>query len=106
MCRLAYWSGRAGDAAGARDQLTALLPLRERVLGPEHPQVLTARHELAYWTEKAEAAARPRHDQSKRVLRIFVAREGGGLRQVRFRSRMTRPPAAVNRAKDLMPVTE
>ena len=26
----------AGDAAGARDQFAALLPIVERVLGPEH----------------------------------------------------------------------
>jgi len=29
----------------------------ERVLGAEHPYTLTARRSLAYWTEKAEAAA-------------------------------------------------
>jgi hypothetical protein len=27
----ATWTGRAGDAAGARDQFAALLPIRERV---------------------------------------------------------------------------
>jgi effector-binding domain-containing protein len=26
---------------------------RERVLGPDHPNTLTTRHELAYWTRKA-----------------------------------------------------
>ncbi len=40
---LARWTGEAGDAAGARDQYAALLPVRERVLGPEHPDTLTAR---------------------------------------------------------------
>jgi hypothetical protein len=50
---LAYWTGTAGDAAGARDQLAALLPIRERVLGPEHPQTLSTRHNLAYWTGQA-----------------------------------------------------
>ena len=40
---LAYWTGQAGDAAGARDQFAALLPIRERVLGPEHPDTLTTR---------------------------------------------------------------
>ena len=34
---LAVWTGEAGDAAGARDQFAALLPIHERVLGPEHP---------------------------------------------------------------------
>ena len=54
---LARWTGEAGDAAGARDQFAALLPVRERVLGPEHPDTLTARHELARWT--GEAGMRP-----------------------------------------------
>jgi hypothetical protein len=39
----------AGDAAGARDQLAALLPIRERVLGPCHPYLLATRNSLAYW---------------------------------------------------------
>jgi Tetratricopeptide repeat len=34
---LVRWTGEAGDAAGARDQYAALLPIYERVLGPEHP---------------------------------------------------------------------
>ena len=54
---LAYWTGRAGDAAGARDQFAALLPIRERVLGPEHPDTLTTRANLAYWTGQAGDAA-------------------------------------------------
>jgi hypothetical protein len=29
-------TGEAGDAAGARDQYAALLPVEERVLGPKH----------------------------------------------------------------------
>jgi hypothetical protein len=40
---LAFWTGEAGDAAGARDQHAALLPIEERVLGPEHPETLTIR---------------------------------------------------------------
>jgi len=31
-----------------------LLPVFEQVLGPEHPETLEARHNLAYWTEQAE----------------------------------------------------
>ena len=31
----------------ARDQYAALLPIRERVLGPEHPDTLTTRANLA-----------------------------------------------------------
>jgi hypothetical protein len=51
---LAHYTGEAGDAAGARDQLAALLPIFERVHGPEHPGTLTACRLLAYWTEQAE----------------------------------------------------
>jgi hypothetical protein len=53
----ARWVGiglQGGDAAGTRDQFAALLPIRERVQGPEHPDTLTARHSLAYWTGKAD----------------------------------------------------
>ena len=49
---LARWTGEAGDAAGARDQHAALLPIHERVLGPEHPTTLTTRRNLAYWAEQ------------------------------------------------------
>jgi hypothetical protein len=51
---LARWTGKAGDAAGARSQFAALLPIRERVLGAEHPTTLTTRASLARWTERAE----------------------------------------------------
>ena len=45
----------ASDAAGARDQFSALLPIYERVLGPEHPDTLTTHGNLAYWTKKARS---------------------------------------------------
>ena len=35
------------------DQYATLLPMFERVLGPEHPQTLAARQNLAYWTGRA-----------------------------------------------------
>jgi hypothetical protein len=37
---LAIHIGKAGDAAGARDQYGALLPIREWVSGPGHPATL------------------------------------------------------------------
>ena len=49
---IAYFTGEAGDAAGARDQFATLLPIRERVSGPEYPETLSVRHILAYWTGK------------------------------------------------------
>ena len=51
---LARWTGEAGDAAAARDQYAALLPVLEQVLGPEHWHTLAARSDLAYWTQMAE----------------------------------------------------
>jgi hypothetical protein len=65
--QLAVWTGEAGDAAGARDQLAALLPLREQVQGAEHPNTLTTRHELATWTGMAGDAAGAR-DQCAALL--------------------------------------
>ena len=59
--RLAYWTGEAGDAAGARDQFAALLPIEEQVLGPEHPDTLSARGNLARWTGEAGDAAGARN---------------------------------------------
>jgi hypothetical protein len=32
--------------------LAELLPLRERVLGPNHPRTLETRRNLEYWTER------------------------------------------------------
>ena len=36
-----------------RDQFAALLPIRERVAGPDHPDTLNAWLSLAYWTGNA-----------------------------------------------------
>ena len=65
---LAHLTGKAGDAAGARDRFAALLPVEERVLGPEHPLTLTTRDDLAEWTGRtgdgctsAAGARRSRH---------------------------------------------
>ena len=45
--------GSAGPAAGARERSAALLLDRERVLGHDHPDVLTTRNNLWYWNERA-----------------------------------------------------
>ena len=66
---LALWTGEAGNAAGARDQLAALLPVRERVQGAEHPDTLTTRNQLARWTGLAGDAAGAR-DQFAALLPI------------------------------------
>ena len=57
------------DAAGARDQFAALLPVFERVLGPEHPDTLYIRHSLARWTGQAGDPASAR-DQFAALLPV------------------------------------
>jgi hypothetical protein len=85
---LAFFTGSAGDAAGARDQHAALLPIRERVLGAEHPGTLWTRGNLAWWTGVAGDAAGAR-DQYAVLLPIeervlgpehrFTLRDRNGL---------------------------
>ena len=62
-------TGEAGDAGGARDQFAALLPVGERVLGPEHPETLETRHDLARWTGEAGDAGGAR-DQFAALLPV------------------------------------
>ena len=41
-----------GDVAAALRAYKALLADQERVLGPDHPETLTARHNIAMWTKQ------------------------------------------------------
>src|SRR5206468_11853806 len=52
---VAGWTGEAGDAASARDQLAELLPSYEQVLGPDHPDTLT--------TDRKSTRLNSSHDQ-------------------------------------------
>jgi len=58
---LATWTAMTGDAAGARDQYAALLPMAKRAWGRRHPDTLAARANLARWTGEAGDAAGARH---------------------------------------------
>ncbi|HEV3290003.1 MAG TPA: tetratricopeptide repeat protein [Streptosporangiaceae bacterium] len=60
MARIANYLGSNGSYAAARDLQRRVLGARERILGPEHPDTLDARGDLAYWTGAAgdPAAAR------------------------------------------------
>jgi hypothetical protein len=58
--RLVGNAGELAEVAAARDQFAALLPLDERVLGPEHLDTLGARAHLARWTGEAGDAAAAR----------------------------------------------
>ncbi len=57
-------------AAGARDQYATRLPITEQVSGPEHPDTLTNRSNLAAWTGEAGDAAGAR-DQFAPLLPVF-----------------------------------
>ena len=50
---LAYWQGVAGDPAGAVTTFEQLLAEQLRVLGPDHPNILTTHADLASWRRKA-----------------------------------------------------
>jgi hypothetical protein len=80
-------AAEAADAAGARDLFAALLPVRERELGPEHPDILATRANLAYWTGKAGDAAGAR-DQLAALLPV-VRRVLGVEHKVTLTTRAT-----------------
>ena len=67
MARIANYLGSSGSYAAARDLQRKVLEARERVLGPEHPDTLTARRNLACWTGEAGDAAAAR-DQFAALL--------------------------------------
>ena len=75
----------AGDAAAARDQYAALLPVYERVLGPEH-RTPGRRASLAFWTGEAGDAAAAR-DQFAALLPVQEGVVGAE----------TRPPSPARR---------
>jgi Tetratricopeptide repeat len=57
MARIADYLGFSGSPAAARDLHRRVVAARERVLGPEDPDTLTARKNLAEWTGNAGDAA-------------------------------------------------
>jgi hypothetical protein len=52
--------GKTGLVAAARDHFNQLHADALRVLDPDHPQTLTARHNIAYWQEAARSSPRSR----------------------------------------------
>jgi hypothetical protein len=69
LAKQALRTGKNGDPAGARDQFAELLPVIERLVGPEHPSTLYIRMELARWTGEAGNPAGAR-DQLAALLPI------------------------------------
>ena len=69
MARLANYLGELGNFASAAELCQRVLDARERSLGPEHPETLTARGSLARWTGRSGDAAAAR-DQCAALLPI------------------------------------
>jgi len=69
MAEIADYLGESGNYAAARDQYAALLSVRERTLGPEHPDTLSVRASVASYTGRAGDAAAAR-DQYAALLPI------------------------------------
>jgi hypothetical protein len=70
MARLANYLGWIGSYSAALDIQRRVLEGRERSLGPEHPETLDARGDLAYWTGEAGDAGRAR-DQYAALLPVY-----------------------------------
>jgi len=60
MQRIASYVGFSGSYAAARDLQQRVFEVRRQVLGPEHPDTLEARANLAHWTGDAGDAATAR----------------------------------------------
>jgi Tetratricopeptide repeat len=71
MARMAHYLGSSGSYVMARDLQRRVLVAWERVLGLEHPDTLTIRHQLATWTGEAGDAAAAR-DQYAELLPVRV----------------------------------
>jgi hypothetical protein len=69
---LAANTGKAGNAADARDQYAALLPTMYRIHGLEHPSTLFVRASFDRWAREAENAAEARDHEAS--LDLVVGR--------------------------------
>jgi hypothetical protein len=69
MARIVNYIGASGSYATARDLQREVVSARQTSLGPEHPQTLDARGNLAYWTGEAGNPASAR-DQYARLLPV------------------------------------
>jgi len=67
MMRIANYLGERGSRAAARDLQQRIVDARVLALGPDHPDTLTARAGLAWWTGDAGDAAEAR-DQYAALL--------------------------------------
>jgi hypothetical protein len=69
MARTAEYLGHSGSPTAARDLARNIVDARSRALGPEHPDTLATRNNLARWTGKAGNPAVAR-DQAAALLPV------------------------------------
>ncbi len=65
---LASYLGRAGRVEAAVQQVELLLPDQLRALGPDHPDTLTTRNDLALWRKRGQEPDEPQ-PRSRRSAR-------------------------------------
>src|SRR4029077_18035993 len=61
----------AGDAREALRLYQELLPDQERVLGPDHPNVLITRNNIAGWTEETRNAREALRSSQELLLQFY-----------------------------------
>ena len=99
---LAFWTGEAGDPAGARDEYAMLAPVREQVSGAEHPETLTARcADLDGQHQRVTARSSGRYVQALRIgpyqSRVTSEFLANGVTIAHDAARISwRPPAATS----------
>lgn len=59
MTQLANYLGHRGSYAAAMQLHQRIVDARDQALGPEQPETLTARNNLAHWTRLAAREAEP-----------------------------------------------
>ena len=113
MARTAEYLGYSGSPAPARDLSWSIVEARSQALGPEHPDTLVTRNNLARWTGEAGDPAAAR-DQTAALLPIFervLSPEDPRTLTVRANlARMTRAARDAAGARDqfatLLPILE
>jgi hypothetical protein len=113
MARTAEYLGHSGSPAAARDLSRKIADARSRALGPEHPDTLVTRNNLARWTGQAGDPAAAR-DQAAALLtiaeRILGPEERRALAVRANLARMTRaardPAGARDQFATLLPTLE
>ena len=113
MARAAEYLGHSGSPAAARDLSRRIVDARSRALGPEHPDTLVTRNNLARWTGQAGNPAAAR-DQAAALLpnvqRVLGPEDPRTLAVRANLARMTRaardPAGARDQFATLLPIVE